>query len=606
MNKRNFLYDNFFSKIEKFIRLIKKSIHFAWYRHHFLIPPSAMKKYIKSFFIVLKRGNNVSNLYTNQKAYIKWIESNKEIIKYKKFKYNPLMSFIVPVYNAPRELLKECIESLLNQSYKNFEICICDDCSTNLDTIKTLKEYEKNSKIKITYRSNNGMISQASNDAVKISSGEFIVLVDNDDTVEKDALYYFVETLNNNSSIDLIYSDEDKLDYNGRRMEPHFKPDFSPDTFLCLNYICHLTAIRKNIFERAGGFRSEYDGAQDYDLFLRITDLTKNIYHVPKILYHWRQTKTSTAGYLGNKSYAYIAGKNALIDTFKRRKIKANVYDNPNVTAYLVKYEHNNPKVTIIIPMKDKYKITKRCIDSLYNITTYKNFEVIIVDNGSKEKETIYMLNEYKNQYKNFKVLRLECEFNYSYLNNEAVKISKGEYVLFLNNDTEIIQKDWLDVMVGYAGQEHVGCVGIKLLFADKKVQHAGVVLGYGGVAGHVFVSYNRKDVGLFGRLVMPYNYTAVTAACMLIKKSKFLETTGFDENLKVALNDVDLCLQVMKKGYYNVCLSNVEMIHYESKSRGYEVTKEKQERLMQESLYMMKKWGKDIEDDKFYSKNNF
>lgn len=596
----------FFSKIEKFVRLVKKAIYFAWHRHHFLIPPSAMKKYIKSFFVVLKRGNNVSNLYTNQKAYLKWIEANKKDIKYKKFKYNPKYSIIIPVYNAPRKLLKECLESVLNQSYDNFEICIADDHSDLEETINILKEYEKNDKIKIVWRERNGMISKASNSAIDIATGDYIVLVDNDDVVESDALYLFTDALNNDKTIDMIYSDEDKLDYNGKRMEPHFKPDYSPDTFKCLNYICHLTCIRKSIVDKLGGFRNRYDGSQDYDLFLRVEDVTKNIYHIPVVLYHWRQTKSSTAGYLGNKSYAYLAGKNALIDTFKRRKISAEVIDNPKVSTYLVKYKHNNPKVSIIIPTRDKAKITKKCLESLYNKTKYLNYEIIVVDNNSSEEETFKMFEEYKNEYDNFKVLRLECPFNYSYLNNEAVKVAKGEYILFLNNDVEIIDSDWLDWMVGYASQEHVGCVGIKLLYSDKKVQHAGVVLGYGGVAGHIFVPYDYNDVGLFGRLAMPYNYTAVTAACMLIKKDKFLKTKGFDENLTVALNDVDLCLQVLEKKYYNVCLSNIEMYHYESKSRGYEVTKEKQDRFKNETEYMKKKWKNIIEEDKYFSKDNF
>lgn len=595
-----------FSKIEKFIRLVKKSIYFAWHRHHFLIPPSAMKKYIKSFIVVLKRGNNVSNLYTNQKAYLKWIDDNKEEVTYKKFKYNPLMSFVVPVYNAPKKLLSECIDSLLAQSYDNFEICIADDHSTSDETIETLKEYEKNKKIKVIYRKENGMISKSSNDAIKIAKGEFIVLVDNDDTIEKDALYYFVEALNGDKNIDLIYSDEDKLDYNGKRMEPHFKPDWSPDTFMCLNYICHLTAIRRSIVNKIGGFRSEYDGAQDYDLFLRVTDITNNIYHVPRILYHWRQTKTSTAGYLGNKSYAYIAGKKALEDTLKRRHIKGKVYDNPKVSTYLIEYKNSNPKVSIIIPMKDKAKITKTCLESLYQKMTYQNFEIIMVDNGSVEKETKEMLEYYSSTYSNFKVLRIDGEFNYSHLNNEAVKKSTGEYILFLNNDVEVINPKFLSKMLGYAEQKHVGCVGIKLLYSDKKVQHAGVVLGYGGVAGHIFVPYDYNDVGLFGRLAMPYNYTAVTAACLLIKKSKFNEVGGFDEKLKVALNDVDLCLKVLEKGYYNVCLSNIEMYHYESRSRGYEVTKEKQERYKREETYMISKWNKALNNDKYFSKNNF
>ncbi len=594
------------SKFSKIFYLIKKSVYFAWHRHHFLIPPSAMKKYIKSFFVVLKRGNNFSNLYTSQSAYLKWIQDNSAEIKYKKFQYNPLMSFIIPVYNAPAKLLKECLESLLNQSYKNFEICLCDDCSNLPETIETLKEYEKNSQIHIVYRKKNGMISKASNDAAKIAKGEFLVLVDNDDTIEKDALYYFVEALNKNPQIDLIYSDEDKLDYDGNRMEPHFKPDYSPDTFKCFNYICHLTAIRRTIFEKVGGFRSEYDGSQDYDLFLRIEDLTTNFYHVPQVLYHWRQTKTSTAGYLGNKSYAYIAGKKALEDTFKRRKIKAEVYDNPKVSTYLVSYKHNNPKVSIIIPMRDKASLTKVCLDSLYNKMNYQNFEIIIADNGSIEEETKKMFVFYQEKYDNFIVKRLDCEFNYSYLNNEAAKEASGDYLLFLNNDTEVLNPDFLSEMVGYASQEHVGCVGIKLLYGDNKVQHAGVVLGFGGVAGHIYVPYSHNDVGLFGRLAMPYNYTAVTAACLLISKRKFNLVGGFDEKLKVALNDVDLCLKVLDKGYYNVCLSNIEMYHYESKSRGYEVTKEKQERFTKEADYMIKKWKNKLDEDKYFSKNNF
>lgn len=591
--------------MKKLIYLIKKSIYFAWHRHHFLIPPSAMKRYIKSFFNVLKRGNNMSNLYINKKAYHKWIIDNESNIKYEKLKYKPLISFIVPVYNVSEKLLDECLESLLNQTYDNFEICIVDDNSPSKETHNALKKYETNPKIKIKYRKENGMISKSSNDAIKLAKGEFIALVDNDDTISPDALYYVVSALNKDKTIDFIYSDEDKLDYSGKRMEPHFKPDYSPDTFKCLNYICHLSVIRKSLVDKVGGFRSEYDGAQDYDLFLRIEDITTKFYHIPKILYHWRESATSTAGYMGNKSYAYIAGKKALEDTLKRRKIKGTVLDNPRTTSYLIKYEHNNPLVSIIIPIKDKASITKVCLESLYTKNTYSNFEIIIVDNGSTEKETLDLLKEYKNSKNNFKVLRLDCPFNYSYLNNQAVKETKGEYILFLNNDTEVLDPNFLDEMVGYASQKHIGCVGIKLLYPDNLVQHAGVVLGYGGFAGHIYTAYSKDDCGLFGRLVMPYNYTAVTAACMLIKKGKFLETKGFDEKLTVALNDVDLCLQVLSKGYYNVCLSNITMCHYESKSRGYEVTKSKQERFSKEISYMEKKW-KNIGEDKYFSKYNF
>ena len=595
-----------FSKIEKIIRLLKKSIYFAWYRHHFLIPPRVLIKYIRSFFVVLKRGGSTSNLFVNQNAYIKWFNEHNISPDYKKFKYNPLISVIIPSYNVSRKLLSECLDSILNQSYDNFEICIADDNSSLQETIDTLREYEsKDRRIKVVYREENGMISKASNSAIGIASGEYIVLVDNDDVIEKDALYYIVEALNNDKTIDMIYTDEDKIDFKGKLMEPHFKPDYSPDTFMGVNYICHLCCLRKSIVDELGGFRSEFDGSQDFDLFLRFVEKTTNIYHIPRILYHWRQTKTSTAGYLGNKSYAYVSGKKALEDALSRRGISGEVLDNPRVSTYLIKYNHNNPLVSIIIPMRDKAEVTRKCLDSLFNKTSYKNYEVILVDNNSVENKTFEMIHEYENKYNNFKCIKLDCEFNYSYINNEAVKHSNGEYLLFLNNDTEIIQSDWLDYMVGYGSQKHVGCVGIKLLYPDKLVQHAGVVLGYGGFAGHIYVTSSYNDNGLFGRLVMPYDYSAVTAACLLIDRKKFEMVKGFDEKLKVALNDVDLNLKVLDKGFYNVCLSNVEMLHYESKSRGYEASSSKHERFIKEKEYMENKWNDKFPEDKFFSKYN-
>lgn len=600
------MFKKMFSKFGKVFYLIKKSIYFAWYRHHFLIPPKVLAKYIKSFFVVLKRGGSTSNLFVNQKEYIKWFEVNNISPKYEKFNYNPLFSFIVPTYNVSEKYLRECLDSLLNQSYDNFEICIADDNSTLDETISVLKEYEKNDKIKITYRKENGMISKASNTAIESAKGDFIVLVDNDDVVEKDALYYFVMSLNEDKTIDMLYTDEDKLDFKGKIMEPHFKPDYSPDTFMGVNYICHLTCLRKKIVDELGGFRSEYDGSQDYDLFLRFTEKTNNIKHIPKVLYHWRQTKSSTAGYLGNKSYAYTAGKRALEDALKRRNLKGEVLDNPRVSTYLIKYGNNNELISIIIPMKDKAEITKRCIDSIYEKSIYKNFEIILVDNGSSEKDTFDMISDYENKYDNFISLRLDCEFNYSYINNEAVKKANGEYLLFLNNDTEVMSPDFLEWMLGYARLDYEGCVGCKLLYPDKLVQHAGVVLGYGGVAGHIYVTASYFDNGLFGRLAMPYNYSAVTAACLMIKKSKFNVVGGFDEKLKVALNDVDLNLKMLDNGYYNVCLSNVELLHYESKSRGYEATSEKHNRFLSEQLYMKNKWGTIIYKDKYFSDNNF
>ena len=594
------------AKFAKLIYLIKKSLYFAWHRHHFLIPPSAMKKYIKSFIKILRRGGTSSNLIDNQKCYQEWLEKNNNHIEIKKFSYNPLLSVIIPVYNVKREYLVECLESILKQSYPNFEIILIDDNSSNIETLNTLKEYENNSKIKIKYRKTNGMISVASNDGIKLAKGEFLVLVDNDDKLDQNAFYYLVEALNKDKTLDFIYTDEDKMDIHGKYFEPHFKPDYSPDTLMGMNYICHLSCLRTSLVREVGGFRKEYDGSQDYDLFLRILDKTKKIYHVPRILYHWRETPTSTSLALGNKSYAYIAGKKALEDTLKRRNIKGEVLDNPTSSTYLIKYKHDNPKVSIIIPMKDKVNLTKVCIDSLYNKNTYQNFEIIIVDNNSTEEETLNYFNALKKEHDNVKILTIKEEFNYSRLNNLAIKETTGDYILLLNNDTEVLDKDFLDYMVGYASRDHVGCVGLKLLYKDLKVQHAGVVLGYGGVAGHVFVTASNKDIGIFNRLSMPYDYSAVTAACLLVKKSKYLEVDGFDENLKVALNDVDFNLKMLKKGYYNVCLNNISLLHYESKSRGYEVTKEQIERFQKEQDYMKKKWGKELENDKYFSSNYF
>ena len=607
MKKNGFLYKNVFSKFGKIIYLLKKSIYFAWHRHHFLIPPRVLIKYIKSFFVVLKRGNSSSNLFINQKEYLKWFEENSKSPVYKKFEYNPLISFIIPTYNVSKKFLSECLESILNQSYENFEICIADDHSTLKETLDTLKEFQKkDNRIKINFRKENGMISKASNSALEMANGEFIVLVDNDDKIEKEALYYIVDVLNKDKKIDMIYTDEDKIDFNGKYMEPHFKADYSPDTLMSVNYICHLCCLRKKIVEALGGFRSEFDGSQDYDLFLRFTEKTNKIYHIDKVLYHWRQTETSTSGYLGNKNYAYVAGKKALEETLKRRKIKGEVLNNPKVSTYLVKYANDGELVSIVIPMKDKAKITRRCIDSIYEKSTYRNFEIILIDNNSVEQETFDMIDEYKHKYDNFISIRLECDFNYSYINNEAVKKANGDYILFLNNDTEVMSNDFLEWMLGYARQDHVGCVGIKLLYPDKLVQHAGVVLGYGGVAGHIYVASSYHDNGLFGRLVMPFNYTAVTAACLMINKNKFLTVNGFDENLKVALNDTDLNLKILQNGYYNVCLSNVEMIHYESKSRGYEASDEKHKRFLKEQKYMKEKWGNVLDRDKFFSNNIF
>lgn len=596
-----------YSRFEKLFILGKKSIYIAWYRHHFLIPPRSMYKYVKSFFTNVKRGNGTSNMYTNQKSYKKWYEVNMknltedEIVD---FEYKPKFSFVVPCYNTKPRDLKACLDSLLDQSYKNYEVVVCDDASDNKETLEALKQYDD--RVLIIHHKDNQMISAATNTAIENASGEFLVFVDNDDVVHRDALYFLAQALNNDRTIDFLYTDEDKIEFDGSYIEPHFKPDYAPDSFLTLNYINHLTCARKSIVNKVGGFRSAFDGAQDYDLYLRIFEITDKIYHVNKVLYHWRVAPNSTADIMDNKAYALETGRKAVEDALQRRKIKGTVTINPLVNSNLVKYDHNNPLVSIVIPMHDGVEVTKRCIDSLYNKNTYKNFEIILANNRSQDKETYDYFDKLCKSHNNIKIVNIDEEFNYSRINNLAVKQAKGDFLLLLNNDTEVITPDFIDWMLGYASQKHIGCVGIKLLYPNDYIQHAGVVLGYGGVAGHIYVSFNDDELGIFGRLVTPSNFSCVTAACLMIDKKKFNEVNGFDENIKVALNDVDLCLKELDAGYYNVCLNNVSMYHYESKSRGYDASKEKHERYLAEQKYVKNKWKDKLKVDKFFSEYYF
>ena len=411
--------------------------------------------------------------------------------------------------------------------------------------------------------------------------------------------------LNEDKKLDFIYSDEDKLDLKGNRCDPHFKPDFSPDTLLSLNYICHFSVIRKTIIAKVGGFEVGLEGAQDHDLFLKVSEKTDRIYHIPKILYHWRMVKGSTSMTIDNKSYATDKGKIAIENALKRRKIKGHVEKDSDSTYYRVVYDYDKePMISIVIPTRDYADITETCLKSIYEKTDYKNFEILLVNNNSEKEETFKLFDKYKKKYKNFKVIDADMEFNYSKINNLAVKKAKGEYIMLLNNDTEIISKDWLKVMVGYAMQPHVGAVGPKLLYPDNTVQHAGVILGLGGVASHAYIGSKRNDLGMYGRLRVPYDYSAVTAACLMVSKKKFDEVNGLEEDLKVAYNDMDFNIKLLKKGYYNICVPQIEVHHYESKSRGLDTTSEKYKRFLLEEKYMYDKWDFELKHDRFYNPN--
>jgi glycosyltransferase involved in cell wall biosynthesis len=600
-------FKKIFSKIKIFFHVIYKGFRFLWREYHFLVPPRMLKKYFHDFKVSMKSGDLRFYDPFDRIEYNKWLKKNKVDVIVDKMEYNPLISLLIPVYNIKSEFLKECLDSILEQSYKNFEICLVDDCSTLQETKDVLKEYSmKDNRIKVKYRSKNGHISQTTNDALKMAKGEFVGLIDDDDLLDKNALYEVVRVLNHDKTIDFIYSDEDKISPNGTFCDPHFKPDWSPDTLLSLNYICHFTVIRKKLINEVGGFAVGLEGSQDYDLFLKVTEKTNNIFHISKILYHWRMVEGSTSMTINNKSYAIDKGKIAIENALKRRKIEGHVEKDEISTYYQVVYEYSKePLISIIIPTRDYVDILKKCVDSIYEKTEYKNFEIIIANNDSKEAETLNFFEKYKKKYNNFKVVNCIMDFNYSKINNVAISKSKGEYIVLLNNDTEIITPRWLNIMVGYAMQKHVGTVGVKLLYPDDlTVQHGGVILGLGGVASHAYTGEDRTFLGMYGRLRVPYNYAANTAACLMVSRQKFNEVEGLEENLMVAYNDVDFNIKLLKKGYFNVFLPQVEVIHYESKSRGLDTTSSKYKRFLYESQYMWDKWEEILNNDPFYNSN--
>ena len=604
----NSLIRKILKKIYTICKLTYRAIRLLWRKHHFIVPPKMWAYYLGKLKEKLQWEES-SIAFLNPfdiEEYNEWIVKHEIHDEVKKLDYNPKISIIVPVYNAPINYLEECIDSVIDQNYENWELCIADDKSTDPEVKKTLEKYKKKDKrIKVVYRKENGNISKATNSAFDIATGEYIALLDNDDVLTKDALYEVAKVINKDKTTDFIYTDEDKLNPEGRRCDPYFKADFSPDTLLSNNYICHLTVFKKSLLDEVGGERSEYDGAQDYDLFLRLTEKAKKIVHIPRILYHWRIIPGSTSENISAKPKAVDAGKRAIEAALKRRKIKGTVDSSNNDGTYIVSYEiKNDPKISIIIPTRDYADTLETCLKSIYKKSTYKNYEIIIIDNNSQEQETFDLFEKYKKAHKNFKVLRLECEFNYSYINNEAVKQATGDYILLLNNDTEVITEDWLEKMVMYASRPHIGAVGAKLLYPDNTIQHGGMIIGINGVASHAYINMPRTYGGHFGRLKAPFNYGGVTAACLMVEKKKYNEVGGLEEELQVNFNDVDFNMKLTKKGYYNVFLPQVELYHYESKSRGLDISKEKRQRTQNETAYMLNKWGKELTQDKFYNIN--
>lgn len=551
----------------------------------------------------------------NQASYPNWLARNEVLDieamtqEIATFHYQPKISIAMPVYNVEEKWLRLCIDSILNQVYTNWELCMADDASTDPNVKKILTEYQQlDERIWVVFREQNGHISEATNSALAIATGEFVALLDNDDELAINAFYEVVKVLNENPELDLIYSDEDKIDMDGNRSDPAFKPDWSPDLLLGTNYISHLGVYRRSILEEIGGFRKGYEGSQDYDLVLRFTEKTtkERIKHIPKVLYYWRMLPTSTAVDQGSKGYAFEAGLRAVQDALVRRGINGHATHGAANGLYDVYYDIESEKlVSIIIPTKNGYKDVQRCVSSIIEKTTYQNYEIIMADNGSTDPKMHELYAEFEQQLPGrFFVESIDIPFNFSTINNRAAKKAHGEYLLFLNNDTEVITENWLTLMVSFAQQERIGCVGAKLLYPNNTVQHAGVILGLGGVAGHGHYGYPHGDLGYFGRLAINVNYSAVTAACLLMKKADFDAVGGFEEAFTVAFNDVDLCLKVQALGRDNVWLHEAELYHFESQTRGYDDKGKKKKRFEQEKVMMEEKWGPLIENDPFYNPN--
>jgi GT2 family glycosyltransferase len=523
-----------------------------------------------------------------------------------RLEFLPLISILMPVYNTRAEWLMRAIASVQAQWYTHWELCIVDDHSNRPETLAVLGALD-DTRIRIQRLEKNLNIVGASNVALSMAQGEYIALLDHDDELTPDALYEASKAINKEGA-EFIYSDEDKLDEAGKFCEPHFKPDFSPDMLLAQNYMSHLGVMKKSLIERAGGFTPGTDGSQDYDLYLKVSELTDRIVHIPKVLYHWRKAPGSTALFFSAKSYAQVAGQQALKSAIERRGLDAQVLGGWYPGTYRVKYRiHGEPLISIIIPFKDKPGLLDMSMGSILQKSTYRNFEIIGLSNNSTEAETFAAMERLSAQDPRVRFHEHNAPFNFSEINNYGVRShARGEHVVLLNNDIEIITPDWLESLLEFSQRDDVGAVGGKLYYPDGRLQHAGIILGIGGVAGHSHKYLDGKDHGYFSRPHIIQNLSALTAACFMVKRRLFEEVGGLDaENLQVAFNDVDFCLKLRERGYLNVFTPYCQAWHHESISRGYEDTGEKQERFRQEVLYMLERHAGILQaGDPYYSPN--
>lgn len=541
-----------------------------------------------------------------------WIVSPEALQEQRKTQFcsAPLISIVVPLYNTPENFLKEMLSSVCAQSYENWQLCLADGSNDSSVTENTVKLYCNQYPQKIKYQrlEKNRGISANTNECIKMADGDFIALLDHDDVLAPDALYEVVKAINEKSA-DFIYTDETTFENTlDRIVNVHFKPDYAMDNLRANNYICHFTVFKKSLLETAGMFRSEYDGSQDHDMILRLTDAAENIVHIPKVLYYWRSHKNSVAADINSKTYAIEAGKNAVLDHIHSHGMNAKVESSKAFpTVYRIRYElTEEPLVSILIPNRNCAEEISICIKSIVQKTTYPNYEIIVIDNASDDPKTEECYQQY-GSLSNFRVVRWENPFNYSSINNYGARFCSGKYLLLLNNDTKVISSDWIQEMLMYVQRPDVAAAGAKLYYANGKIQHAGVVLGLGKdrAAGHMFDGMPGVDVGYMGRLYYAQDVSAVTGACLMVKKSLYDELGGLDEEFSVALNDIDFCMRLRKAGYLIVFTPYAELYHYGSRSRGREDSPEKQARFQKEVNLFRNRWAREINaGDPYYNPN--
>ena len=560
--------------------------------------------------------SKVKTASTREIPYQKWItrhlpgKAELEKQRRTKLKYSPKISIVVPLYKTPEKYLRRLVESVQEQTYSNWELCLSDGSGADSPVAGILKQLAASDKrIKVIPHDSALQISENTNSAIEAATGDFIAFADHDDELTPHALFECVKALNDHPGTLVVYSDEDKMSMDGHKFfQPHFKPDYNPDLLCTVNYICHLFVVSRKVIDQVGMLRKEFDGAQDYDFIFRCVEAVKDeeIYHVPKILYHWRCHEDSTAENPESKTYAFEAGRRAVQEHYNRTGIQAKVLDGEFLGLYRTEFiRDHDPLISIIIPNKDHIDDLKRCMDSIDQKSTYQNYEYVIVENNSTDPATFEYYKKLEAENEKVHVVYWDGVFNYSAINNYGASFARGEYFLLLNNDTEIINPNCLEELLGYCMRSDVGAVGARLYYEDDTIQHAGVVIGFGGIAGHCFVLQPRGTTGYCHRIICAQDYSAVTAACMMVKRTAFEEVGGLSEELQVAFNDIDFCMKLRKAGYLIVYNPYAELYHYESKSRGLEDTPEKVARFNREISVFEKRWPDILRNgDPYYNPN--